>query len=41
MCTKYEENVRVKETSLEELKDIDRKRDLENFGKETEEKKKA
>ena len=37
MLTKYEEKVRIIETSREELKDIDSKRDLENLGKETEE----
>ena len=41
MLTKYEEKVRIIETSREELKDIDSKRDLENLGKETEENKKA
>ncbi len=40
MLTKYEEKVRIIETSREELKDIDSKRDLENLGKETEENKK-
>ena len=33
MLTKYEEKVRIIETSREELKDIDSKRDLENLGK--------
>ena len=41
MLTKYEEKVRIIETSREELKDIDSKRDLENLGKETEENKKT
>ena len=41
MFTKYEYKVSIIETSREELKHIDSKRDLENLGKETEENKKA